>query len=456
MRLSSPENSVERSIATERRGASGCLRSGKTLLHVLVGLIVVVTLGVVVWQVIIRADWTSEESRPTMFEVQQGEFLNEITERGSVESASNVEVRCEVKSRGKGGATILWVIPEGTNVQKGDKLIEFDASALESNLTQQQISYSNSEAGLTKAKNDLKNANDALEEYNSGTYPLEEMAIQIKKFTAEENKRQAQQTLDYTKELARKGYVPDLRVEKDEFSLKKAELDYKSAETELMVLEKFKRPKQLNQLNSNIRTAEANLTSAEAKKDLEKDELKLIEEQIKKCVVYADEPGEVVYANMTNRHGGQEIIIEAGATVREQQVVIRLPDPKRMQVKANINESKVTAVQEGQPVKITLGAMKDVALDGVVDKVDEYPAPAAWWAGSTKQYRTYIRILDTDVLLKTGLTAKIDIEIERIPDCIQVPVQSIFEHGEKYYCVMEDSKSEKGRVAKEITIGSTN
>ena len=448
-----------RSACVTRKRFTRSHRSGKSLVRWLVVLTLLTGSIVGVWYAVRQVEWTSEEAGPTMHIVQKGEFLNEITERGNIESASNVEVRCEVKARGSGGATILWIIPEGTNVEPGDKLIEFDASAFESELTQNQISLSNSEAAYTKAQNDLKNAKDALDEYNEGTYPVDKKNIQIKMFTAERDQREAKQALEYTEELARKGYVTELRVEKDQFSLDKAELDLEVAQLEMMVLDKYTKPKKISQLKSAIDTAEASLMSAKAKRDLDADELELVETQIKKCQVYAKEAGQVVYANETNRHGGQEIIVEEGLLVRERQVVIRLPDPKRMQVKANINEAKVTAVNEGQRVQIALDAMADVALEGVVEKVDEYPAPAAWWAGNTKQYQTYIRILDSSVPLKPGLTAEIRIEIERIPDCIQVPVQAIFEHGGKHYCIKRAPKStdsESPWIAHEVKIGSTN
>lgn len=431
-------------------------RSGKALLRWLIILSILSASIVGAWLAIRQVKWTSEESGPTMYVVERGEFFNEITERGNVESASNVEVRCEVKSRGRGSATILWIIPEGTNVKPGDKLIEFDASAFESDMTQQQITCSNSQASLTQAENNFKNAKAALNEYIEGTYELDKMGIKIKEFTAEEEKRQAQQKVEYTEELARKGYVTDLRLQKDKIALDKALLNVKSANLEMRVLDEYKKPKMINQLESEIKTAEANLNSAKARHDLDVAELELIKEQIGKCLVYSKETGQVVYANETNRHGGQEIIIEEGTTVREQQVVIRLPDPKRMQVVANINEAKVTLVNVGQHVEVKLDAMPDVALDGVVEKVDEYPAPAAWWAGNIKQYETCIRIVDVSVPLKPGLTAEIRIEIERIPDCIQIPVQSLFEHGGKYYCIKRDPADAKNWIAHEVQIGSTN
>jgi hypothetical protein len=44
-----------------------------------------------------------------------GNLLVTVTEDGDVESASNVDIRCEVA----GGSTILWIIKDGTQVKKG-------------------------------------------------------------------------------------------------------------------------------------------------------------------------------------------------------------------------------------------------------------------------------------------------------------------------------------------------
>ena len=57
------------------------------------------------------------------------EFVHEIVERGNVESASNVEIRCEVKMRGK-SITILEIVPEGTYVEPGQ--VSGEARFLES------------------------------------------------------------------------------------------------------------------------------------------------------------------------------------------------------------------------------------------------------------------------------------------------------------------------------------
>lgn len=406
------------------------------------------------WYAIRQVKWTTQDEGPTMHVVKKGEFLYQITERGDIESTSNVEIRCEVRARGTSGAKILWIIKEGSNVKPKDELIKFDKSAFESELTKQQIECNRSAAALIKAKNECGNATGALAKYTKGTFLVEKMTIDIKKFAAEEEERQAQQKVKYTEELERKGYVTDLRLQKDKFTLEKAKLNFKLATLEMTVLKDFTYPKMTSKLNSDIKTAEATSKSAKAKRDLDKKELERVQEQIEKCVVKAKKAGQVVYANETR--WGDDIIIEAGAQIRQEQVVIRLPDPKRMQVKANINEAEVTAVKAGQQVQITLKAMPDVILEGIVEKVSEYPATSRWWGSGSKQYETLIKIVDSEVLLKPGLTAEVNIEIERIANCIKVPVQAIFEHGEKFYCVKHDPKNPDGWIAHEIEVGSSN
>ena len=59
--------------------------------------------------------------------IVQGDLLVTVTEDGTLESAANVEVKCEVA----GGSSILWIIDDGENVKKGDKIIELDSSTLE-------------------------------------------------------------------------------------------------------------------------------------------------------------------------------------------------------------------------------------------------------------------------------------------------------------------------------------
>ena len=127
--------------------------------------------------------------------------------------------------------------------------------------------------------------------------------------------------------------------------------------------------------------------------------------------------------------------------MRERQTLIKLPDPKRMQVKANINEAKINLVAEGQQATIRLDAFPESNIHGSVTKVDEYPAATGWFNANVKEYGTVVTI-DSESIenksigLRPGLTAEVRILVEYVPKAVIVPVQAVIEHGNKHYCLL--------------------
>lgn len=429
-------------------------RSGIAYRAIVIALVLVVAVPAIAWFLLPRFSWSSQDKGPIVHRVERGVFLHEITERGNIESASNVEIRCEVKAKGSAGTTIIEIVPEGTYVKAGDLLVRLDSSALESEQTQQQIVCSNSEAAVIQAKNQYDSAIIAKQEYLEGQFRQEMQTIQSQIFVAEEDLRRAQEYLSYSERLAAKGYVTALQLEADRFAVEKAKNELDTAKTKLEVLEKYTKQKRLIDLDADIKTAEAKLLAEQRSHELDLEKLDLTESQIEKCTIYAPEAGQVVYANETNRRGGSEIIIEEGTTVREQQVIIRLPDPKRMQVEAKINESKVSLVEEEMPVRVRLDAFPDLELPGTVTKVNEYPAPTSWFNSNVKEYETKIAINEANSKLRPGLTAEVKIFVERLDDVIQVPVQAVFEHGGRHYAAVVEG--ERDPVARQVVLGSTN
>ncbi len=79
-----------------------------------------------------RAVWQDQsENTLLLHSVERSNFEAFVTEPGDITSSSNVEVRCEVKSRGSAGVTIVSLCDEGTEVKKGDLLLQFDDSVLQ-------------------------------------------------------------------------------------------------------------------------------------------------------------------------------------------------------------------------------------------------------------------------------------------------------------------------------------
>ena len=121
-------------------------RTGFSSYTFLLAIPLVLAIGAVAWSMLPGVSWGTKEATPLMYRVERGDFIHDITERGELLSASNVEIRCEVQSRNSAGTTILEVIPEGTYVEEGQILVRLDDSALKTEETQQQIARNASEA----------------------------------------------------------------------------------------------------------------------------------------------------------------------------------------------------------------------------------------------------------------------------------------------------------------------
>ncbi len=77
---------------------------------------------------------------------------NTVRERGTIESARSVELRCEVG----GNSTILFVAPEGSHAKKGDLLVELDDAILRDKLAVAEIQVEQSKAQLVQSQADVK------------------------------------------------------------------------------------------------------------------------------------------------------------------------------------------------------------------------------------------------------------------------------------------------------------
>jgi len=474
---------------------SVCRRSGSTLLFV-IGALALVALVVGIGLYYLAGDRDAASLKPLLTEVEQGAFDHIVLEQGEVESSDNVEIRCEIRARsGSTGpsTSIIDVVPEGTVVKEGDWLVTFDSSSLELERRSQQIAVDTSEAAKIQAEAALWTALIALREYydagdtdididtgadvmaqadlaikiadralatesveeeqGKGVYFELKKTIENEKFVAEENLTRAKLSMESVERLAARGLVGLLQLKGEQFRVDAAENELALANQKLEVLGRYTKRKTLTELKSAIESARIALSSARSVYEEELTNLREIKDQIAKCTVNAPQAGQVVYANVQSSRSGSEFVVEAGAAVRERQVIIRLPDPKKMQVRAKISESRINLVSEGMPVSIRIDAFGDRTVLGEVTKVNRYAEPGNWWSSSGKEYVTLIAILEPPPELRVGLTAEVRIHVDHIENALQVPVQTVYERGGKTFALVENGDDWDTR---EIFISATN
>jgi len=379
-------------------------------------------------------------------------FDHIVLEQGEIESSSNNEVKCEVKGRGGSGTPILTVIAEGTFVKKGDQLCQLDSSALEQEAKTQRIVVSTAESTVISSEAALNKAIIARQEYLEGTFLTERKMILSEIAVAQQSLRKTELSLQSAERLAAKGTLKPLQIEAEQFAVQNAKNTLESAEGRLRVLDELTKAKMLVQFDADIETAKAKLESDKSTLIEEKAKLEEIQGQIKACTIRAPADGQVVYANKFSGRGGGEFVVEAGALVREQQTIFLLPDPTRMQVKAKINESRISLIREGMPVKIRVNAVENELL-GRVMKVNKYAEPGNWWGSNVKEYATFVQIMNPPESIRTGMTAEVRIFVEQIENAIQVPVHAVYETKQHHFVLVRTSS---GFETRPIKIGATN
>lgn len=450
VRIVSPTICLGAGVADRGRRAGGA-----RLKIVVVAALLLVGAGVGVWK-FAPASWQGPAVAPLTGQVIVDKFVHEIVERGDIKSSANVEVRSEVQLRNSSnGIAILQIVPEGTFVEEGDFLVRLDSSNLQTDLTLQEIDVNSSQANVIQTQTGVETAKLALSEYESGTFKQQEEQMQSEVFVAEENYRRAQEYVRYSERLAAKGYVTPIQLEADRFAVEKAQKELDVSRTKLEVLRHFTKQKMMKQLEADVKTAEARLNAALEIHSVEMAHLTRIKEQIAKCVIVAPKAGQVVYAN--DQAFGQSadgILIEEGRFVRERQVIIRLPNPKQMQVVAKVNESRIDLVRPGMRAKVKVDALPDIELVGEVRKVSEYPTQqTSSFTAHIKEYATEIAIIDPPEGLRPGMTAQASIIAEERDQATQVPLQAVMERDGRYYVLVQTAA---GMEAKQVQVGPTN
>jgi HlyD family secretion protein len=431
-----------------------CRRSGaiNRTTMALLGIAVAASGGYAWWTMGDEQEARRAANEPMLHSVENGPFDHVVLEQGEIESSSNNEVKCEVKGRGGSGTPILTVIAEGTLVKKGDLLCQLDASALEQEAKNQRIVVSNAESAVISAEAGVNKAIIARQEYLDGTFLTERKAILSEIAVAQQTLRKAELSLESAERLAAKGTLKPLQIEAEQFAVQNAKNTLESAEGRLKVLDELTKAKMLVQFDADIETTRAKLESDKSTLSEEKEKLEEIQAQIAACKIVAPADGQVVYANKFSGRGGGEFIVEAGALVREQQTIFLLPDPTRMQVKAKINESRISLIRDGMPVKIRVNAVENELLGRVV-KVNKYAEPGNWWGSNVKEYATFIQIVDPPETIRTGMTAEVRIFVEQIEDAVQVPVHAVYETKRHHFVLVQIGE---GYETREIEIGATN
>jgi multidrug efflux pump subunit AcrA (membrane-fusion protein) len=337
---------------------------------------------------------------------------------------------------------VTWVIEDGTEVKAGDELVRLDTKRIEDAISLQTTNTHTARATYERTKTEVAKAEIAIPAYLEGSYRTTSKSLERGLKIAETNLLTAQKMLAHSNNLFKRGYVTELEVEGNAFTVTQAELELKVIQTEIYVLNEYTKKMQMETLNGNLIANKYKLESDKAGLGMDQGRLDRAKEELENCVIKAERSGLVIYPSAAAWKETPDIA--EGVNVRKDQVLLLMPDLSRMQVKVGIHESIVDHIKPEQAARITL---PDKTLDGKVSSLATVARPAGWWNGNVVKYDTIIDLPSVDGL-KPGMSAEVQIIIDRYTDVLTIPVAAVAETVEGDFCWVKTPGGTKRRLLK--------
>jgi hypothetical protein len=221
------------------------------------------------------------------------------------------------------------------------------------------------------------------------------------------------------------------------------------------LLEQYTRDKTTKELEIDVTQKRSNELAKQAAWELHKSKEEKLERQIAACTLTAPIDGLVVYANdPTRSFGRNQPQIEEGATVRERQKIISIPDISRLQVNTKVDESRIDKIATNLKARIRVHAFADQVLNGRVLDVAPLADPSNFFSPDRKVYTTRVAVANRLPGLRPGMTAQVEILVADRDNVLGLPVQALLHYDGKDHVAV---KTPDGRFEwREVTRGVSN
>lgn len=172
---------------------------------------------------------------------------------------------------------------------------------------------------------------------------------------------------------------------------------------------------------------------------------------IKAFTIFAPIEGLMVVQSLFR--GGEFAKIQQGDQVSPGQAVLRVVNPKSMQVEANANQAEASEIRIGQKATIGLDAFPGLRLEGKVYSIGAL-AVGGWRQNYfIRNVPMKLSILTSDNRLIPDLSAYADVVLEEKPNATMIPLGAVSNEGGKTFVYVKQGEQYAKR---EVKLGASN
>jgi HlyD family secretion protein len=320
-------------------------------------------------------------------EAQKGQFDIIVNTTGELQARESTDITgpemAQMRSIRAMDIKITDIVPEGTEVKKGDYVATLDRTAFDNSLKDELDRLTTYETNLEMKQLDtavtLSNLRDNIKNLR---FSVEEAAI----------------TLQQSK------YEPPTTIRQAEIALDKANRSLDQAIRGYSL--------RVEQAKSDMRTNKTQLSEQRQK-------VNDLQTVLSKFIIAAPSDGMIIYKR--DRMGAKR---KVGSSISPwDNVVATLPDMSSMLSKTYVNEIDVSKVKPGQKVEIEVDAFPEKKYTGEVTSVanigEQLPNADA------KVFEVLIEVNESDPILRPSMTTGNKIITKTIDDVTYVPLESV-------------------------------
>lgn len=426
------------------------------------------------------------------YTVKRGELVLGVSGSGSVNSRQKHKIRMEANLSTK----LLNVVDENTHVKKGEFLAEMDAETLKNDIEDAEIELDNLEKeldillqnqniqistdaeSLRTANDRLEVAEDALRKYRR--YELRESRDSFDTAitdagtaltTAQSEYDEYLEEMSSTSSSDSTAYAAmELELEAKATAITTAENAVETAESNRKVFLRYDNPTKIKSLESEVAQAQLNLekvkvsinsTKAQQQREIDNmrkrirrnsDTLTQQQSYLPMMTITAPASGVVLYGDVDARWGRVEV--KTGMDVYRGMVLLTIPDMENLVVDFDLPEIYRSKVSEGNRIIITPDSLQGVKFEGELERIETLPVNwVVWDSNSPKIYKCKVHLNNPDERLVNGMKVQLQIVTGIIEDAITVPVESVFEEGDRFFVYKSTASGVKEQ---DVSLGRSN
>lgn len=374
-------------------------------------------------------DGTPVQQEPTG---DQSGFREATIERGDLRETVSVAARVEAQEQSdlsfmSSGVVVAVNVQPGDTVQQGDVLMSLDTTQLELDIVdaqialelqqiqRQQLEEGPSNSDIASARAAVQQAQGQLDQVAA---PTSDEAVRLAQ--AQLQMRESERAIAYQNWTNAINQHGDQSVEANiaQKQAEAAELAVQIATLDLANAQQGAPDSDIAASQAQVRQAQATLSRLlEGPNDIDLQLADLAVEQARLSLENAQ--AALADAQITAPYDGlvTAVNLEAGEQATAGMPAVRVLDTSDYTVVVSVDEIDIVRLREGQLVFVELDAYPNAELTGTVSSV----SPVGLSVAGVTTYEVRVDLDETDVPIRDGMTATVEIVVSELTDVLLVP-----------------------------------